>query len=67
MGRSRGFKEPNFVQETERYVLAGAQSMGHKTELRGCQRSAHLRLYGHVGVFTDPLLGTGFFLGTGET
>lgn len=46
--------------------MAGAQSVGHETKLRACRRSAHLRLYGHVGVFTDPLPGTGFVLGTRE-
>lgn len=67
VGRARGFKESSFIQETERYVLAGAQSMRHETKLRGCWRSAHLRFYGHFGVFTDPLPGTGFVLGTRET
>ena len=64
MGRPSGFKEPHLVQGTEKCILDGAKSMGHETKLRDCQRSAHLRLYGHVGVFTDLLPGTGFVLGT---
>lgn len=67
MERSRGFKEPNFVQATERCISTGAQSTGHETKLRGCCRPAHLRLYGHVGVFIDLLSGTDFVLGTRET
>lgn len=67
VGRSSGFKEPNFVQGTERYVLARVQSIGHETKLRGCWRSAHLKLYGHVGVFIYLRSGTGFVLGTRET
>lgn len=67
VGRARGFKEPSIIQETGRYVLAGAQSMRHETKLGGCWRSVLLRFYGHIGVFTDPLPGTGFVLGTRET
>lgn len=64
--RSRGFKEPNFVQGTESYILPRAQSVGHETKLRDCRRSAHLRLNGHVRVVTDFLPGTCFVLGTRE-
>lgn len=63
-GKAHRLQEPNVIQETKKCILTGAYSMGRETKLRDCWRSAHLRLYGHVGVLIDPLAGTGFVLGT---
>lgn len=64
LGSPRCFREPNFVQGTERCILGGAQRTTHEAKQRDCPRLVHLRLYGHVGVFTGPLPGTGCVLGS---
>lgn len=44
--------------------IAGEQIVELETKLTVCQRPARLSLYGHVGVFIDPLPETGFVLST---
>lgn len=51
-------------RELKGVYWGGAQRTTHEAKQRDCLRLVHLRLYGHVGVFTDPLPGTGCVLGS---